>query len=186
VGMMVKGESALTKLFLMSLQVRLADVKKVLEHRIGVGMEELDDYLHCYRFVPETLMSMIGYYVNEADPDPESLDEVAGEVDGFLWNFAETGSIAPDVFLSLFKVMMLQDLQRSMSKDKKLGAKSASNFHHLSYPSGCHSCSIKLHQMKNESVLPICPILEFISTKATISKNACQTSAMRFSGQMAQ
>jgi hypothetical protein len=85
------------------MKVRLADVKKVLEHRIGVGMEELDDYLHCYRFVPETLMSMIGYYVNEADPDPESLDEVAGEVDGFLWNFAETGSIAPDVFLSLFK-----------------------------------------------------------------------------------
>jgi hypothetical protein len=34
--------------------------------------------------------------------------------------------------------------------------------------------------MKNESVLPICPILEFISTKATISKNACQTSAMCF------
>ncbi len=120
-GMMVKGESPLTKLFLMSIQVRLADVKKVLGHRIGVGMEELDDYLHCYRFVPETLMTMIGYYVNEADPDPESLDEVAGEVDGFLWNFAETGSIAPDVFLSLFKVMMLQDLQRSMSKDKTRG-----------------------------------------------------------------
>ncbi len=99
---MVKGESALTKLFLMSLQMRLAVVKKVLEHRIGVGMEELDDYLHCYRFVPETLMSMIGYYVDEADP-------------------AETGSIAPDVFLSLFKVMMLQDLQRSMSKDKTRG-----------------------------------------------------------------
>jgi hypothetical protein len=85
--------------------MRLSDVKKVLEHRIGVSLDELDDYLHCYRFGPETLMSMISYYVDEADPDQQSLEEVAGEVDGFLWNFAETGSIAPDIFLSLFKVI---------------------------------------------------------------------------------
>jgi hypothetical protein len=85
--------------------MRLSDVKKVLEHRIGVSLDELDDYLHCYRFRPETLMSMINYYVDEADPDQQSLEEVAGEVDGFLWNYAETGSIAPDIFLSLFKVM---------------------------------------------------------------------------------
>ncbi|CAK9236629.1 unnamed protein product [Sphagnum troendelagicum] len=86
-----------------AMKMRLSDVKKVLEHRIGVSLDELDDYLHCYRFGPETLMSMISYYVDEADPDQQSLEEVAGEVDGFLWNFAETGSIAPDIFLSLFK-----------------------------------------------------------------------------------
>lgn len=87
-------------------QGRLRDVKKVLEQKIGVSLDELDDYLHVYKFGPETLMSMVGYYMDEGDPNPQSFEEIAGEVDGFLWTFAETGSIEPDTFISLVKVLL--------------------------------------------------------------------------------
>lgn len=84
--------------------MKLTEVKRVLERRIGTSLEELDDYLHVYKFGPDTLMALVGYYLEEGHADPASLEEIAGEVDKFLWSYAEAGSVNPDTFTALFKV----------------------------------------------------------------------------------
>lgn len=85
--------------------MKLTEVKRVLERRIGASLDELDDYLHVYKFGPDTLMAMVGYYLGEGRPDSASLEEIAGEVDKFLWSYAESGSVNPETFIALFKVM---------------------------------------------------------------------------------
>lgn len=84
--------------------MKLVEVKRLLERRIGTSLEELDDYLHVYKFGPDTLMALVGYYLEDGHPDPASLEEIAGEVDKFLWSYAESGSVSPDTFTALFKV----------------------------------------------------------------------------------
>ena len=85
-------------------QVKLVEVKTVLERRIGVSLDEIDEYLHAYKFGPETLLAMVGYFLEEGDPDQRAFEEIAGEIDGFLWTYSETGTINPDTFLALFEV----------------------------------------------------------------------------------
>lgn len=80
------------------------EVKTVLERRIGVSLDEIDEYLHAYKFGPETLLAMVGYFLEEGDPDQRAFEEIAGEIDGFLWTYSETGTINPDTFLALFEV----------------------------------------------------------------------------------
>lgn len=79
-------------------------MKRVLERRIGAGLDELDDYLHVYKFGADTLMAMVGCCLEESHPDPSSMEEIAGEVDKFLWSYAEAGSVNPGTFMALFKV----------------------------------------------------------------------------------
>lgn len=79
-------------------------MKRVIERRVGVSLDELDDYLHSYKLGPDTLMAMVGYWLDEGHPDPASFEEIAGEVDGFLWTYAEAGAIDPETFVALFKV----------------------------------------------------------------------------------
>ena len=85
-------------------QVKLVEVKTVLERRIGVSLDEIDEYLHAYKFGPETLLAMVGYFLEEGDADQRAFEEIAGEIDGFLWTYSETGNINPDTFLALFEV----------------------------------------------------------------------------------
>lgn len=85
-------------------QVKLVEVKTVLERRIGVSLDEIDEYLHAYKFGPETLLAMVGYFLEEGDPDQQAFEEIAGEIDGFLWTYSETGTVNPDTFLALFEV----------------------------------------------------------------------------------
>ncbi|XP_024361954.1 phototropic-responsive NPH3 family protein NPY4 isoform X1 [Physcomitrium patens] len=85
------------------MQEKLLDVKRVIERRVGVSLDELDDYLHSYKLGPDTLMAMVGYWLDEGHPDPASFEEIAGEVDGFLWTYAEAGAIDPETFVALFK-----------------------------------------------------------------------------------
>lgn len=80
------------------------EVKTVLERRIGVSLDEIDEYLHAYKFGPETLLAMVGYFLEEGDADQRAFEEIAGEIDGFLWTYSETGNINPDTFLALFEV----------------------------------------------------------------------------------
>lgn len=67
-------------------------------------LDELDDYLRDYKFSPDTLMSMVCHYMEEGIQDPSSFDEVVGDVDRFLWRFAEAGSIRAETFVALVKV----------------------------------------------------------------------------------
>jgi hypothetical protein len=85
------------------MQIRLVDIKRILERRIGAGLDELDEDLHSYELEPDTLLALVGYYVEQGplDETSESVAEIAGEVDKFLWTYAETGSIDSDMFISL-------------------------------------------------------------------------------------
>lgn len=84
--------------------MKLEDVKRILERRVGASLDELDEDLHSYDFIPETLLTMVSSYMEHALPDatPASVAEVASEVETFLWRYAEPGnSITTDTFLSL-------------------------------------------------------------------------------------
>ena len=83
--------------------MRLVDVKRMLERRIGAGLDELDEDLHSYELEPDTLLAMVGHYTEHdpRDATAESVAEVADEVDKFLWAYAEAGSIDLDTFMSL-------------------------------------------------------------------------------------
>ncbi|KAG0581839.1 hypothetical protein KC19_3G013900 [Ceratodon purpureus] len=87
----------------LDMQMRLVDVKRILERRIGGSLDELDEDLHSYELEPDTLLTMVGYYLEQGplDEKSESVAEIAGEVDKFLWTYAETGSIRVDTFVSL-------------------------------------------------------------------------------------
>jgi hypothetical protein len=88
------------------LQEKLLDAKRVLERRVGLGLDELDEYLHDYKFGPETLMAIVGFYLEEGQPDPSSFEEVVRDVDRFLWRFTEAGSVSPETFIALVKVIL--------------------------------------------------------------------------------
>lgn len=81
-------------------------VKTILEEKLGESLEEIDEYLHAYRFGPETLLSLVEYFVNAGQRSEKSLEEIAGEVDGFLYTYAETGSVSLNTFVNLFKVIL--------------------------------------------------------------------------------
>lgn len=94
-----------TKHVAVVVQEKLLDLKRVLEHKIGVCLDELDEYLRDYQFAPDTLMAMVGYFLDEGHPDPSSFEEIVGDVDRFLWRYAEAGSIDADTFVALVKVL---------------------------------------------------------------------------------
>ena len=71
---------------------------------MGLGLDELDEYLHDYKFGPDTLTVVVGYYLDEGERDPSSLLEIVRDVDRFLWTYAEAGSITPETFVGLVKV----------------------------------------------------------------------------------
>jgi len=79
-------------------------MKSVLERKIGMCLDELDEYLRDYKFSPETLMATVGYYMDEGILDPSSFEEIVSDVDRFLWRYAEAGSISPDTFVNLVTV----------------------------------------------------------------------------------
>ncbi|KAL2641424.1 hypothetical protein R1flu_009011 [Riccia fluitans] len=82
---------------------RLIPVRKLLEHRIGASLSEIDDYLHAYKFGPETLLSLVLHFIKEGDPTDETLEEIAEEVDGFIWNYSGSISLSVDIFVALVK-----------------------------------------------------------------------------------
>lgn len=82
-------------------------MKRVVERRVGLGLDELDEYLHDYKFGPDTLMAIVGYYLEEGQPDPSFFEEIARDVDRFLWTYAEAGSIIPETFVGLVQVFLL-------------------------------------------------------------------------------
>ncbi|CAM6105886.1 unnamed protein product [Calypogeia fissa] len=88
-----------------SMQERLVPVQKLMEHRIGASLFEIDDYLHSYSFGPETLLALVQSFIKEGDHGEEALEEVAEEVDGFIWNYAVQGTAAlsVDMFVALVK-----------------------------------------------------------------------------------
>jgi hypothetical protein len=89
------------------LQERLVGVKALLEEKIGESLEELDEYLHDYKVGPDTLMSLVEYYVSVGEPSHEQiLQEIVTDVDGFLWFYANEGSISIETFINLVKVRM--------------------------------------------------------------------------------
>ncbi|KAG0614736.1 hypothetical protein M758_6G200100 [Ceratodon purpureus] len=85
-------------------KARLIGVKTMLEEKIGESLDEMDEYLRDYKFGPETLLSLVEYYVNTGEQiSRQSLEEIAGDVDQFLWFYAEECSISVNTFLSLFR-----------------------------------------------------------------------------------
>ncbi|CAM6097733.1 unnamed protein product [Calypogeia fissa] len=87
-----------------SMQERLVPVRKLMEHKIGASLFEIDDYLHAYKFGPETLLALVQHFIAEGDHGDEALEEIAEEVDGFIWNYANgTSVLSFDVFVALVK-----------------------------------------------------------------------------------
>jgi hypothetical protein len=85
-------------------QERLMGVKALLEEKIGESLDEMDEYLRDYKFSPETLVSLVEYYTSMGDiHTDQALEEIAGDVDRFLYFYAGEGSISADAFLNLFK-----------------------------------------------------------------------------------
>lgn len=80
---------------------KLITIKSFLEYRIGGSLDELDEYLHSYRFSPHTLLSLVSHF-REKEVGEREREEVAKEVDGCLWSYAKCGSISPSEFCSLF------------------------------------------------------------------------------------
>ncbi|BBN00678.1 hypothetical protein MPTK1_2g01120 [Marchantia polymorpha subsp. ruderalis] len=91
-----------------SMHDRLVSVKKLLEHRIGASLFEIDEYLHVYKFGPETLLALVLHFIKEGDSNDEALEEVADEVDGFIWNYAESIAVSTDVLVALIKAFPAQ------------------------------------------------------------------------------
>ncbi|EFJ22755.1 hypothetical protein SELMODRAFT_415939 [Selaginella moellendorffii] len=94
---------------------RLRGIHSQLEQRIGASLHELDDYLHSYRFSAPTLLSLVTHFVeNRCDGGSkeslEQLEEVAAEVDGCLWIFAEETppAITPKHFVEIFSAFPAQ------------------------------------------------------------------------------
>lgn len=80
---------------------KLNVIKSFLEFRIGGSLDEIDEYLHSYRFSPQTLLSLVTHF-KEKEVGEREREEVAKEVDSCLWSHAECGSISPADFCSLF------------------------------------------------------------------------------------
>nr|XP_024385970.1 BTB/POZ domain-containing protein At5g48800-like isoform X3 [Physcomitrium patens] len=85
------------------LKERLIGVKAMLEEKIGESLNEMDEYLRDYKFGPDTLMSLVEYYISMGEYTEQSLEEIAGDVDRFLWFYANECSISVDAFISLVK-----------------------------------------------------------------------------------
>lgn len=49
---------------------------------------------------------MIWFYLEEGQPDPSSFEDVVRDVDRFLWRFTEAGSVSPETFIALVKVIL--------------------------------------------------------------------------------
>ncbi|KAJ7564170.1 hypothetical protein O6H91_02G005700 [Diphasiastrum complanatum] len=80
----------------------LISVISVLESKIGASLHELDDYIQAFNFEPETLLSLARHFVQDGNERENEIEEVAAEVDGCLWSFAENLSISADTFISIF------------------------------------------------------------------------------------
>ncbi|CAM6127568.1 unnamed protein product [Calypogeia fissa] len=84
---------------------RLVPVKRLMEHKIGASLFEIDDYLRAYKFGPETLLSLVQHFIAEGDYGDEALEEIVEEVEGFIWKYAEgaASALSFDVFVALVK-----------------------------------------------------------------------------------
>ncbi|GLJ36477.1 hypothetical protein SUGI_0732520 [Cryptomeria japonica] len=84
------------------MQEKLINIKSFLEYRIGGSLNELDEYLHCYRFSTQTLVSLVSHF-KDKDVGEREREEVSKEVDSCLWSYVDCGSISPSDFSFIFE-----------------------------------------------------------------------------------
>eukprot|EP00249_Psilotum_nudum_P005220 c18671_g1_i1 orf=958-2001(-) len=83
---------------------RLKLVNVFLESRIGGSLHELDDYLHSYKFEPNTFIALVKRFKEVEDISEQEREETATEVDSCLWQLVDADCMpSSDLFVSLIE-----------------------------------------------------------------------------------